>query len=101
MRIVLFFDLPTETVKDKNNYRKFRKFLIENGFIMMQYSVYSKLVLNKSAENMVKEKVKKYCPAYGLVQMLSVTEKQFNKMEFVAGSAQKTIIDSDERLIIL
>ena len=39
MRIIVFFDLPTETLEDKREYRKFRKMLIENGFVMMQESV--------------------------------------------------------------
>ena len=46
MRILVFFDLPTETSKDRKIYSKFRKFLIKEGFIMMQESVYSKLALN-------------------------------------------------------
>jgi len=101
MRIIVFFDLPTLTTKDKTNYIRFRKFLIQNGFIMMQYSVYSKLVLNKTGENIVKERIKKQCPENGLVQLISITEKQFNKMEFVVGSGQKSIIDSDKRLVVL
>ena len=40
MRVLIFFDLPTLTVNDRQNYRTFRKFLIQNGFMMMQESVY-------------------------------------------------------------
>jgi CRISPR-associated protein Cas2 len=101
MRVIVFFDLPTDTDKDKNNYQQFRKFLIKNGFIMMQYSVYSKLVLNNTAESIIKGKVKTHCPENGIVQMFSITEKQFTKMEYIAGSSQKKIIDSDKRLVIL
>ena len=46
MRVIVFFDLPTETTEDKKNYRKFRKFLIKGGFLMLQESVYAKLALN-------------------------------------------------------
>jgi CRISPR-associated protein Cas2 len=45
MRMLLMFDLPTDTQEDKKAYRKFRKFLLSEGFIMHQYSVYSKLYL--------------------------------------------------------
>ena len=51
MRILVFFDLPTETSKDRKIYSRFRKFLIKEGFIMMQESVYSKLALNNSITN--------------------------------------------------
>lgn len=46
MRILLFFDLPNITLEDKKEYRNFRKFLIKEGFFMMQESVYCKLLLN-------------------------------------------------------
>ena len=48
MRLILFFDLPSVDSKDLVEYRNFRRFLIKNGFIMMQESVYSKLVTTGS-----------------------------------------------------
>ena len=45
MRTIVFFDLPNIYAKDRRNYLKFRKFLLNEGFIMMQESVYSKIVL--------------------------------------------------------
>ncbi len=83
MRILVFFDLPTETATDRRVYSKFRKFLIKEGFIMMQESVYVKLVLNTSITNSVKEKVNKNKPPKGIIQMLVITEKQFNSMEYI------------------
>lgn len=83
MRVLVFFDLPTETAKDRKNYSQFRKFLIKEGFIMMQESVYVKLVLNKSVINTIKEKISKNKPQKGIVQMLIITEKQFNSMEYI------------------
>lgn len=83
MRILVFFDLPTETAKDRKNYSQFRKFLIKEGFIMMQESVYAKLVLNDSITNSIKDKISKNKPQKGIVQMLIITEKQFNSMEYI------------------
>lgn len=83
MRILVFFDLPTETAKDRKNYSQFRKFLIKEGFIMMQESVYAKLVLNNSITNSIKDKISKNKPQKGIVQMLIITEKQFNSMEYI------------------
>ena len=51
MRVIVFFDLPTQTLEDKREYRKFRKFLIKKGFLMMQESVYCRLVLNQTVAN--------------------------------------------------
>lgn len=53
MRIIVFFDLPTETNENKREYRKFRKMLIENGFIMLQESVYCRMALNQTAAGMI------------------------------------------------
>ena len=51
MRILVFFDLPTITVEDRREYSKFRRYLIKNGFVMLQESVYYKIVLNQTAVN--------------------------------------------------
>ena len=101
MRIIVFFDLPTLTSTDKKNYRQFRKFLIKNGFYMMQESVYCRMAHNQSVEANIKVAIRKNKPPEGLVQVLSVTEKQFQKMEFVTGNKKRDVIDTDERLIIL
>ncbi|NLD50849.1 MAG: CRISPR-associated endonuclease Cas2 [Clostridiaceae bacterium] len=101
MRVLLFFDLPTITNKDMKEYRRFRKHLIRTGFIMLQESVYCKLVLNATAANAMISNIKKYRPEKGLVQLLTVTEKQFSKMEFVTGEYISNTLDSDERLVVL
>ena len=101
MRIIVFFDLPTITDKDKREYRRFRKQLIKNGFVMMQESVYVKMVLNKTVQKSTLELLKKNKPIDGLVQALVVTEKQFSNMVNIIGSFETDVVDSDERLIIL
>ena len=101
MRILVFFDLPTLTVEDRRNYRRFRKCLVENGFLMMQESVYCKLMTTPTVEASVKNLIRKNKPDDGVVQILTVTEKQFAKMEFVVGEWTSDVIDSDERLIVL
>jgi len=101
MRMIVFFDLPTETNEDKRNYRKFRKLLTDNGFIMMQESVYIKLMTTPTVEKSVKNLLNKNKPEKGLIQSLVITEKQFAKMDFIVGEYTTDIIDSDERLIII
>lgn len=100
MRVIVMFDLPTLTSEDKREYRKFRKFLLSNGFVMMQQSVYSKLALNGTVANTIRRNIRGNTPKDGLVQMITVTEKQFNKMEFLVGEHQSDTLDSDERLVI-
>ena len=97
----MFFDLPTESGEDRRQYRKFRKFLIKKGFLMMQESVYCKLALNTTVADSIVQAVKANKPSPGLVQLLVITEKQFSRMEFVVGTSQNNILDSDERIVIL
>lgn len=101
MRMMIMFDLPTFSLQDLREYRKFRKFLIENGFIMMQESIYTKLLLNAASANLMSKQVKKVVPKDGLVQMLIVTEKQFAGMELLSGELNSTYINSDKRYLEL
>ena len=68
---------------------------------MLQESVYSKLVLNNTVGEAVKENVRKHCAKHGLVQMLTVTEKQFERMELIVGEVKSNVIDNDSRLVVL
>lgn len=99
MRIIVFFDLPMISDKDRREYTRFRKFLIKNGFIMMQKSVYSKLVINNVSSLAVKQKIYKNIPPDGIVELLEITENQFSRIEYLVGSAQTSIIDSMDRLV--
>lgn len=101
MRVIVFFDLPVVTNEDMREYRKFRKYLIKNGFIMVQESVYVKLTANSNTADAVSDNLRKNKPPNGLVQVLKVTEKQYNRMECIVGECKSDIIDTDERLIIL
>ncbi len=101
MRVIVFFDLPVLTKEERRAYTKFRKFLIKNGFLMMQESVYCKLALNSTAVKAIVEQVHKNSPAEGLVQLLTVTEKQYAKMDLIIGDVKSEVLDTDERLVIL
>lgn len=101
MRMIVFFDLPVETSAERREYARFRKYLIKSGFMMIQESVYCKLMLNQTAVNVMMENVRKHKPPSGLVQVLTVTEKQYARMEYIVGSYDGDIISSDERFICL
>lgn len=101
MRVIVFFDLPVETSAQRRAYTRFRKFLIRSGFVMMQESVYTKLAPNGNVAESIQENVRRNKPAEGLVQMLTVTEKQFNRMEILVGQRQTEVIEDDRRLVIL
>ena len=101
MRVIVFFDLPVLTESNRREYRTFRKFLIKSGFMMVQESVYCKLAENSSVADIMVDNIKKNKPPEGLVQVLRVTEKQYNKMDFIVGEKTGDVLTTTERLVIL
>lgn len=101
MRVLVMFDLPTETSENRRNYTKFRKYLIKSGFMMMQQSVYVRLALNQTNAKGMIDGVKKNKPPEGIVQIITITEKQYSKMEIISGEYSNDTVDTDERLLML
>ena len=101
MRMILMFDMPTDTSDDKKAYRQFRKFLLNEGFIMHQYSVYSKLLLNNSASTARLARLKDNNPKKGSISLLTVTEKQFARMVYLHGERDASIGNTDSRIVFL
>ena len=102
MRVLVFFDLPIGTAVQRKAYREFRKFLLKEGFLMVQESVYSKLAMTNAAANSMIKRLQENPPKQGLVQVLKVTEKQYAGMVYVAGQKEETEeLCTSERLVVL
>ncbi|MBM7649467.1 CRISPR-associated protein Cas2 [Bacillus ectoiniformans] len=85
MRILLFFDLPVKTKKQRRDYTRFRVYLLNEGFDMMQFSVYCRLCNGHESMERQLEKVKRHLPPRGQVRALPVTEKQYERMRLLLG----------------
>lgn len=101
MRLILFYDLPTITALDRKVMADFRKDIIKEGFFMLQESVYTKLVLNNTVMESVKNRIKHFLPKKGSVMLLVITEKQFSSMDIMVGDRNSTVIDEDARFVII
>ena len=102
MRLLVFFDLPVETAKQRKEYRLFRKFLIKEGYLMLQESVYSKLVTNEANASSSIARLRKYRPPEGLVQVLKVTERQYETMVYITGNRHAyDEVDTMEEFLVL
>ena len=101
MRVIVMFDLPVVSAHDRREYAIFRKYLIKSGFLMLQESIYCKLVPNSTMADSVTDNLRKHKPPKGLVQVLKVTEKQYGRMEYIVGEYQSEVLDTDQRLVIL
>ena len=102
MRLLVFFDLPVETAKQRKDYRQFRKCLLKDGYLMLQESVYARLVVTDAAATAAIQKLKKNKPPAGLVQVLKVTERQFETMVYITGQREAfDEVDTTEELLVL
>lgn len=102
MRLVVFFDLPVDTPVQRKDYRAFRKFLLKDGYLMLQESVYAKLVVNDGAAGSAVQRLRKHRPPAGLLQVLRVTESQYSTMEYITGNREShEEIDTMEELLVL
>jgi len=85
MWVLVFFDLPTETKKDKKVYTDFRKKLIKDGFDMFQFSIYLRHCPSKENAQVHINRVKSGLPEHGHIGILCITDKQFGDMELFNG----------------
>jgi CRISPR-associated protein Cas2 len=95
------FDLPTITSIDRRNYRQFRKHLTNDGFIMMQESIYTCILIDRQAADLLEKKISLYAPKKGLIQTMIITEKQYTAINFIAGESGDDIDDKFERLTVI
>ena len=90
MWILVFFDLPTQTKRDRKIYYDFRENLIRDGFTMFQFSFYIRHCASRENMEVHIRRVRSIVPEYGKVGILTITDKQFGDMEvFYGKKAQK------------
>lgn len=85
MWIFVFFDLPTETKRERKIYADFRKKLLRDGFSMFQFSIYLRHCPSRENADVHIKRVKQWLPEEGYVGILTVTDKQFGQMELFRG----------------
>ena len=85
MWVLVFFDLPTETKKDRKIYALFRKKILADGFQMFQFSIYLRHCASRENANVHIARVKKILPAKGHIGIMCITDKQFGMMEIFRG----------------
>ena len=85
MRFFVFFDLPMVTRTERRAYTVFRRFLINDGYDMIQFSVYGRILNGDDAEQKHLKRLVDHLPPAGSVRCLTVTEKQFASMKLLVG----------------
>lgn len=101
MRMLVFFDLPTLTKENKKNAQNFRQFLLKEGYIMLQWSVYSRICKGQHEVDTHSKRLKASLPEEGSIRLLTVTEKQYANMEILLGPVKKTEKIGATQLLLL
>ena len=100
MRLIVFFDLPVTKSEDRKIAAKFRKELINEGFIMLQFSVYCRICRGQDIVEREIRRVKRVLPSKGNIRILTVTEKQYGNMILLVGMPKKEEILGAEQLLL-
>jgi CRISPR-associated protein Cas2 len=98
MWVLVLFDLPTETKKEKKAYTTFRKKLIDDGFTMFQFSIYLRHCPSRENAEVHIKRVKNMLPELGQVGILCITDKQFGQMELFQCKKAKTLNTGGQQL---
>lgn len=101
MWILVLFDLPTETKKDKKAYVDFRKNLQRDGFTMFQFSIYLRHCASSENAAVHIKRVKAFLPDYGKVGILCITDKQFSQIELFYGKKMQSVCAPGQQLVNL
>ena len=83
------FDLPVDTKKARRNYTLFRKFLLTDGFTLLQFSVYGRHCSSEENAEVHLKRIERNLPPDGEVRVLTVTDKQFERMQIFWGKMRK------------
>lgn len=100
MWLFAMFDLPVETKTDRRNYTKFRKALLAEGFMMLQFSVYAIYCASDEVSEKYRRRVRSELPPAGQVRLVAITDLQFGKMDIFFGKSREKPEDSPSQLVL-
>jgi CRISPR-associated protein Cas2 len=97
----VFFDLPVGTKADRRNATRFRNFLKDDGFMMLQWSVYARVCRGEDGAEKHLKRVMKNLPPRGSVRSLQVTDRQYARMKLLVGEATFSEKKAPDQLVLL
>ena len=100
MRLLVFFDLPTHSKKERKEYTKFRKFLLNDGYDMLQFSVYCRICKGQDTAERYMSHLETHLPPKGNIRAMSVTNTQYERMKILIGIDKKEEKIGKKQLIL-
>jgi CRISPR-associated protein Cas2 len=99
--LFVFFDLPTVTKPERRAAARFRQFLKDDGFLMLQWSVYARVCRGEDGSDVHVRRVTSALPASGSVRALLVTDRQYGRMKMLLGSSGKSERIAHQQMVLL
>ena len=99
--LFVFFDLPVGTKSQRRNATRFRGFLKDDGFMMLQWSVYARVCRGEDGALKHLARVTRNLPGEGSVRALQVTDRQFARMHLLLGTATKSESVGSRQMVLL
>jgi CRISPR-associated protein Cas2 len=100
MWLVAMFDLPVDTKAARREYTRFRKALLREGFMMLQYSVYARYFDSGEESDVHRARVRGALPPDGHVRLVAITDRQFGRMEVFLGQARQEAEEPPPQLML-
>lgn len=91
--LFVMFDLPVDTKTARKRYAQFRSLLLHEGFAQMQYSIYARYFSSEEQSEPSVGRISSRVPPKGAVRLLTVTDRQFGKMQCFHG---KTAVPTEK-----
>jgi CRISPR-associated protein Cas2 len=101
MWLFVMFDLPVVEIEERRDYTRFRTRLLGEGFTMLQYSVYARYYPSEEASVAERQRVRAMLPRKGQVRLMSVTDRQFGKMEVLLARKRERVEKKPEQMVLL
>ncbi len=98
--LIAMFDLPVETPVNRRDYTRFRKALLKDGFMMLQFSVYARYLPSEEAADTHRSTIRSVIPPLGQVRLIAVTDLQFGKMEVFYGKKPRDPEEIPEQILL-
>jgi CRISPR-associated protein Cas2 len=100
MWLLVFFDLPVKTKRQREIATKFRRFLIQDGYIMIQFSVYARVCNGRERLEKHLKKIQDNLPKKGNVRILEVTDQQYGRMKIIVGNPKENEKKRTDQLLL-
>lgn len=98
MWVLVLFDLPTETKKERKAYADFRKKIMKDGFTMFQFSIYMRHCASRENADVHIKRVKSFLPETGDIGIMCITDKQFGEIEIFHSRKQTKVVQPCQQL---